>query len=59
MANCIETCGNYEILPDPDPEDWFCDDDVKVLCKVADRYVTAPTTKVVGFAPWAFPLAES
>lgn len=34
--NCID-CPSYEITPDPDPYDWFCDDDVKVRCKVANN----------------------
>lgn len=25
-------CANAKTFPDPDPDDWFCDDDVKVLC---------------------------
>jgi hypothetical protein len=37
--NCTE-CFEHEVLPDPDPNDWFCDDDVKVLCTVTKRFVT-------------------
>jgi hypothetical protein len=29
--NCTE-CIHHQVLPDPDPDDWFCDDDVKVVC---------------------------
>lgn len=25
-------CKHAKVYPDPDPNDWFCDDDVKVLC---------------------------
>jgi hypothetical protein len=32
IDNCID-CREHEILPDPDPSDWFCDDDVQVICK--------------------------
>ena len=39
MANCSE-CSEHEIQPDPDPFDWFCDDDVKVLCKKAGKCIT-------------------
>lgn len=31
MPNCID-CGNHRIIPDPDPTDSFCDDDVAVVC---------------------------
>lgn len=27
-------CPHCKILPDPDPHDWFCGDDVKVVCAV-------------------------
>lgn len=26
------TCAHAQVFADPDPDDWFCDDDVKVLC---------------------------
>lgn len=38
-ANCID-CPNHIVLPDPDPYDWFCDDDVKVVCTKAKRQIT-------------------
>lgn len=25
-------CANAAVRPDPDPDDWFCDDDKKVIC---------------------------
>jgi len=34
IDNCID-CGAHIIEPDPDPTDWFCDDDVKVRCTKA------------------------
>lgn len=37
--NCIN-CDDHVVLPDPDPDDWFCDDDVKVTCKLAKRNIT-------------------
>lgn len=30
--NCLE-CPAHEVQSDPDPHDWFCDDDVKLFCK--------------------------
>jgi hypothetical protein len=29
--SCI-TCGAHQVIPDPDPHDWFCDDDLAVVC---------------------------
>lgn len=34
MENCID-CKNHVVVNDPDPTDWFCDDDVAVLCKLS------------------------
>lgn len=31
MKNCMD-CKYHDVLPDPDPDDWFCDDDLKVIC---------------------------
>ena len=31
MENCID-CPNHLVINDPDPDDWFCDDDVAVVC---------------------------
>ena len=37
-----EGCPSCEIRITPDPDDWFCDDDVTVLCKaVSGGYVMA------------------
>ena len=38
-TNCID-CPFHDVLSDPDPDDWFCDDDVKVYCRKAERNVT-------------------
>ena len=27
-------CKNHEVMRDPDPDDWFCDDDCAVVCKL-------------------------
>lgn len=34
--NCTK-CQFHEVQRDPDPYDWFCDDDVKVVCKKTKR----------------------
>lgn len=31
---CTE-CDSHLIIKDPDPYDWFCDDDVAVVCKLS------------------------
>lgn len=33
MNNCIE-CVNHRVINDPDPHDWFCDDDMAVVCSI-------------------------
>ena len=41
-------CANAVVLPDPDPNDWFCDDDVKVVCDAVPVDVNgAPATSSV------------
>ena len=27
-----DQCPFHKVLPDPDPDDWFNDDDVKIVC---------------------------
>ena len=39
--NCLD-CANHRLVPDPDPDDWFCDDDVAVVCAMTRR---PPDTK--------------
>lgn len=39
INNCTE-CPFHSILPDPDPSDWFCDDDVKVVCNKIKKNIT-------------------
>ena len=39
ITNCMD-CKFHIVLPDPDPNDWFCDDDVKVYCGKAERNIT-------------------
>lgn len=33
-------CTFHEVQSDPDPNDWFNDDDVKIVCKKQKRNVT-------------------
>ena len=35
INNCTE-CPAHKVLPDPDPNDWFNVDDVKVVCTRKD-----------------------
>lgn len=39
-GSCCIDCSCHTVLPDPDPDDWFCDDDVKVRCTRANRNIT-------------------
>jgi hypothetical protein len=39
LTCCID-CPHHEVRSDPDPDDWFCDDDVKVVCLKAKRNIT-------------------
>lgn len=39
ITNCTK-CPHHEVRSDPDPDDWFCDDDVKVVCKLAGKEIT-------------------
>ncbi|MCQ2749075.1 MAG: hypothetical protein MJ246_03585 [Clostridia bacterium] len=32
-------CPCCRILPDPDPYDWFCDDDVKIYCEKLEKVI--------------------
>lgn len=34
--NCLD-CPFHEVIPDPDPDDWFCDDDRAVVCKKSEN----------------------
>jgi hypothetical protein len=34
-TNCVD-CKYHRIVKDPDPDDWFCDDDVAVVCSHPD-----------------------
>lgn len=29
---CCIDCPHHEVINDPDPDDWFCDDDLAVVC---------------------------
>lgn len=29
--NCVD-CAFHKIISDPDPVDWFCDDDMAIIC---------------------------
>jgi hypothetical protein len=40
MKSCVE-CASHKVELDPDPFDWFCDDDVKVVCTTKNKVVTA------------------
>ena len=37
--NCLD-CVHAVQAMDPDPFDWFCDDDMKVTCSIAKKTIT-------------------
>lgn len=37
--NCLD-CPAHDVQRDPDPDDWFCYDDVKIQCIHTKKYVT-------------------
>lgn len=39
LPSCM-VCAHHKVLSDPDYDDWFCHDDVKVFCEQAKRNVT-------------------
>ena len=39
MSSCVD-CPNHRVMRDPDPDDWFNDDDEKLVCTIAQRSVT-------------------
>lgn len=42
ITNCMD-CPYHAVLRDPDPYDWFCDDDEKVVCRKtkSERVITS------------------
>lgn len=38
ITNCL-SCPFHKVLADPDPYDWFCDDDMKVICTKKENKV--------------------
>lgn len=39
ITNCTE-CVFHSIQSDPDPNDWFCDDDLKNVCTKCNKCIT-------------------
>ena len=39
INNCTN-CPFHKVLPDPDPNDWFNYDDIKVVCIKAQKEIT-------------------
>lgn len=37
--NCID-CPHHDVQSDPDHLDWFCNDDVKVVCTLKNKNIT-------------------
>lgn len=47
-------CVYMKVLPDPDPFDWFCDDDVKAVCEMsqAQMHESGEPNIAVGCRPY-------
>jgi len=41
---CIN-CPHHRIINDPDPDDWFCDDDKAVVCSITQNPKPDPEAK--------------
>jgi len=39
-CSCMD-CSEHEVINDRDPHDWFCDDDVAVVCKLVKNEAKA------------------
>lgn len=39
ITHCVD-CPFHEVKSDPDPHDWFNDDDVKVVCTKVNKNIT-------------------
>lgn len=44
IENCTQ-CQHHTIVNDRDPDDWFCDDDVAVLCSLTPNPKIDKTSK--------------
>lgn len=44
IDNCID-CKSHSVINDPDPDDWFCDDDVAVVCTLTQNNDVTPDSK--------------
>jgi hypothetical protein len=42
--SCLD-CPMHKIIADPDPEDWFCDDDMAVVCTKTPNDDQNPSSK--------------
>lgn len=53
VRNCID-CPRHVVVPDPDPTDWFCDDDVAVLCRLVPNPSENPDKAWQSGAPFEY-----
>lgn len=62
IANCLD-CPHHKLEMDPDPLDWFCDNDEKTVCGKANRVVTSGNrpyeTRANSLVPKWCPLKET
>jgi len=51
IENCID-CPHHVVVNDPEPGDWFCDDDVAVLCVKLPNINPSDDTHWASGKPW-------
>ncbi|MCC6405070.1 MAG: hypothetical protein IT405_01645 [Candidatus Yanofskybacteria bacterium] len=42
--NCMD-CPHHEVVRDPDPDDWFCDDDKAIVCTLTPNPKKKPQSR--------------
>lgn len=44
IENCMD-CKHHKVINDPDPYDWFCSDDVAIVCTITSNPMRDLTAK--------------
>ncbi len=44
IKSCLE-CDDHQVINDMDPNDWFCDDDMAVICRLTSNLKPEPKSK--------------
>lgn len=46
MNSCLD-CSHHQVIRDPDPDDWFCSDDLAIVCRLTLNPDKDPNSKWV------------